>query len=509
MDATQEVPLPKDFGAEQATLGAVLLDPQLWPAVQRTLATTDFFHEQHRRIFSAMGAVAEAGSPLDVLTLKAELERRGDLEACGGAVYLGVLLDGVPHAANAAYYAGIVRSKCRRRALARLAEDLRKAASDGGSDETIAHLLVQIENARVHPADAWTRSTLEGVTNPEAGTVHYVVEGLIPAGETTILAATWKAGKTLVVYRLVLDAISQRKALGYYTVSEAVKTVIFQIEMPSSEDDRRFRRLAIGCGMYPEEVPGYVQAGMLTVYNRPALNLTRPEDVARFQATVLDGGYRLVVIDSLIAAFAGADINDNSTVREHFAKAFGPLTSAGVAVLLLHHKRKTQGGKASRDDDRSALLGAQAWGAAAGRIYALERLNAEPGQEPPGPSSAFHVRMSLTGSWTPEETPDVIVAVEDTTDGGTTVRVINEDEQFQKGGLTTVQRVALCLAKIVRARGRVRRQDAIKEAMADLDLSEASVKRGLDLARIKRWITVEKSVAGSYKERDLVPGDEE
>ena len=97
--------------AEQAVLGAMLLDPDAALKGAELLNDTSFYRDSHRRLFRAMTSLLERGDVLDPVVLREELARRGDLEAVGGFDYIAVLLDVVPTAANVEYHCRIVRDK--------------------------------------------------------------------------------------------------------------------------------------------------------------------------------------------------------------------------------------------------------------------------------------------------------------------------------------------------------------------------------------------------------------
>lgn len=325
---------------------------------------------------------------------------------------------------------------------------------------------------------SWSRSTLTGIRNPSAGQTQYLVDGFLPRGEVTLLAATWKAGKTLIGYRLILDLLQGTDVLGYWPCPRPIPVCLLQLEMPSHEDDRRFRRLCLGGGPPPEETIRLAETGFLTVYNRPPLSLTNAEDVERLQRIILSGNHELVVIDSLIAAFAGSNLNDNSEVRHLFARAFLPLTTAGVSVLMFHHQRKISVDP-DQNDPRALLLGAQAWGAAAGRIYALERL---PGglSEPPG-DHYLKTKLSMTGSWTPEDFHPLALEAWDEGEG-TVCRVGGEANG------RTLAETAVALARLVRSHRGIPREDAEREIRGRLTISPHTFKRALSICRREDWI---------------------
>jgi len=95
--------------AEQAVLGAMLLDQDAILRAGEHVDDTMFYREGHRRIFRSMLSISERGEVVDPLTLADELARRGELEASGGKDYIAFLVDAVPTSANVEYHAKIVR----------------------------------------------------------------------------------------------------------------------------------------------------------------------------------------------------------------------------------------------------------------------------------------------------------------------------------------------------------------------------------------------------------------
>src|SRR5258708_32805691 len=104
--------------AEQAVLGAMLLDQDAALKSAELLDDTMFYREGHRLLFRAMIALTERGDVIDPVTLRDELARRGDLDRAGGIEYVSTLIDVVPTAANVEYHARIVRDKAVLRRLA-------------------------------------------------------------------------------------------------------------------------------------------------------------------------------------------------------------------------------------------------------------------------------------------------------------------------------------------------------------------------------------------------------
>jgi replicative DNA helicase len=97
--------------AEQAVLGAMLLDQDAALRAAELLEHSMFYREAHRRLFRAMVALTEQRTVIDHVTLRDELLRCNELEAAGGVEYLAELVDSVATPANLEHHAKIVREK--------------------------------------------------------------------------------------------------------------------------------------------------------------------------------------------------------------------------------------------------------------------------------------------------------------------------------------------------------------------------------------------------------------
>ncbi|HYJ69396.1 MAG TPA: replicative DNA helicase [Nocardioidaceae bacterium] len=102
---------PADYAAEQSVLGAMLLSKDAIADVIEAVRGVDFYRPAHEVVYDAIIDLYGRGEPADAVTVAAELQRRGDIDRVGGAPYLHDLVAGVPIAANAGYYAEIVREK--------------------------------------------------------------------------------------------------------------------------------------------------------------------------------------------------------------------------------------------------------------------------------------------------------------------------------------------------------------------------------------------------------------
>jgi replicative DNA helicase len=102
---------PQDVAAEQSVLGGMLLSKDAIADVVEVLRAGDFYRPAHQTIYDAVIDLYGRGEPADPITVAAELTRTGLLAKVGGAPYLHTLIASVPTAANAGYYAHIVRER--------------------------------------------------------------------------------------------------------------------------------------------------------------------------------------------------------------------------------------------------------------------------------------------------------------------------------------------------------------------------------------------------------------
>ncbi|MCO8275281.1 replicative DNA helicase [Actinoplanes sp. TRM 88003] len=99
---------PQDVAAEQGVLGGMLLSKDAIADVVEILKVQDFYRPVHASIYDVILDLYGRGEPADALTVAAALADSGDLQRIGGVPYLHTLIESVPTAANAAYYARIV-----------------------------------------------------------------------------------------------------------------------------------------------------------------------------------------------------------------------------------------------------------------------------------------------------------------------------------------------------------------------------------------------------------------
>ena len=218
-DLFNRVP-PQDLDAEKSTLGSVLLVNEMVDEVVSLIKPDHFYNDAHRMMFAAITDMYENGQRgIDTVTLANELAKRGQLEEVGGPGFLIEVLESVPHAAHAEYYARIVRDKWLQRSLIYTCTDILKETYEGSAETEnilaraeqrvfqIAEQQEDLDKTEIKEIlmDAWERicersdmdGTISGVPSGFTG-LDEMTSGFQPA-ELIVLAARPSMGKTAFV----------------------------------------------------------------------------------------------------------------------------------------------------------------------------------------------------------------------------------------------------------------------------------------------------------------------
>lgn len=134
---------PQSIEAEQAVLGAVLIEGEALLVVMERLSPEDFYRAAHQRIYEAMLRLNEENEPIDLITLTTDLQNHKLLEEVGGVGYLTELANAVPTASNVGYYAEILEEKAMLRRLIRAATQI--VSSGYASEEDVNQLISDAE----------------------------------------------------------------------------------------------------------------------------------------------------------------------------------------------------------------------------------------------------------------------------------------------------------------------------------------------------------------------------
>jgi replicative DNA helicase len=216
---------PQSIDAESGLLGSLIIDSNSFVKIADMIKPDDFFNDQHRIIFSAMQALFEKHTPIDVLTLSEQLKSSKQLDIIGGASYLTELTNYVPTAAHLEQYAQIVADKSIRRRLISASADIANIGRD--ENKSLSELIEEAEARLFEVSQQYVRqdiTSLESILEESfdrLDDLHRKKGGLrgIPTGLTdldkriaglqrsdlVVIAARPSMGKTAMMLNISLD----------------------------------------------------------------------------------------------------------------------------------------------------------------------------------------------------------------------------------------------------------------------------------------------------------------
>ncbi|MDP3186800.1 MAG: replicative DNA helicase [Anaerolineales bacterium] len=137
--------IPHNREAEEAVLGAVLINPEVYYDLAQFLQGDDFYIHRHRWIWEAFTRLHEQRIPLDILTVTEQLDRAGQLSELGGPAYLTALLNQVPTSLHAEAYGRMVEASAIRRRMLTAANQIATLAYD--EHESVEHVMGEAEKS--------------------------------------------------------------------------------------------------------------------------------------------------------------------------------------------------------------------------------------------------------------------------------------------------------------------------------------------------------------------------
>jgi replicative DNA helicase len=159
--------LPSSIHTEVAILGAMLLDSVAISDATEKLKAEDFSLDSHQRVYRAIVDLMAKGHGIDLTTVRAELERRHEIDSIGGPAYLAFLSEGIPRNFNIESYVQIVKDKSLLRQLMGIFHDGGIRAADQSEDAIT--VLGDVEAQLADVADSAIQRGLAGIGEIVAG----------------------------------------------------------------------------------------------------------------------------------------------------------------------------------------------------------------------------------------------------------------------------------------------------------------------------------------------------
>jgi len=337
MDDTSALALPPlATEAEQAVLGAALLDIGAFGVARAIVEPRDFYTEAHRTIWRALCRLVETDNTTDITLLQTRLSEADQLEAVGGRGYVTGLMDACATTRNVEKYAKAVREASRKRALQAFFRRAVERTADGAPlGEIVAATQSAIYDAtQGETADTFKAQRFADFVTADLPAALWIVERLLAGGGLTFLFSRPGLGKSFLsfeVARLVACPTSRRPLfLDDFQIPTGGPAIYFNLEMPASQFQERLRRL---------ERHHPVGDAPLYVVNEP-LALNDPASFGRFRTLCETLAPACVVIDPMIRALPGVDENSAAEVSAALAPACDLAREFGFGLWVDHHATK-------------------------------------------------------------------------------------------------------------------------------------------------------------------------
>lgn len=230
-----------DRASEAATIGSMIVDHRMIPVVLEWVTADSFVCEEHRRIFETIIGVwrQNPGGAVDGVLLRSRLEEAGQLTDVGGLAYLDQVVNTVPTAANARYYAQRVAAKGRYRELVAATEQMRRIVADGGDVEEqvaeVQRLAMSIECERA-ASDIYhvSEHASQVAIDTQGGSVSipfgfHLLDSIVPGvapGEQIIIAARPSMGKTAFACGVALNMAQAGKRVLLFTLEMSARSLM-------------------------------------------------------------------------------------------------------------------------------------------------------------------------------------------------------------------------------------------------------------------------------------------
>ncbi len=335
-DSLQRVP-PQSIQADACVLGSMILHSPIIDIVIQLLSDEHFYRPAHQLIYDALIYMKNERKEIDLVTLREELARRKQLEQVGGIDYLVQLVEGVPNAANAEYYAKIARDKAMLRELIVAGTEIVREAYESHDEpadvveraeqrvfevatQQIGQQAVSLKGLLEHTFEQLQEREGELITGLPSG-YHQLDE--LTAGfqnsEMIIVAARPSMGKTSFLLNLAEHmSVVEQKPVGFFSLEMSKEQIAQRLLAAHSRFDlRRMRRGNIS----PEDwtklqlAAGDLEQAPMFVDDSPELTILQLRGKARRLKAAHD--IRCVFVDYMqLMSYAGRADNRQQQIAE-------------------------------------------------------------------------------------------------------------------------------------------------------------------------------------------------
>ncbi|MGL5207134.1 MAG: replicative DNA helicase [Acidaminococcaceae bacterium] len=256
---------PQNIEAEQAVLGAMMIDKEAISKATEILRENDFYRQDHRAVYQVIVELFSKNQAVDMVTVTEALKRESKLEDVGGIQFITYLANAVPTAANITYHARIVEEKSLLRQLISVSTQIAGSGYEGAEDvntllDNAERMILGVSERKISrdfaPIKEVVMSAVDridelynkkgGITGIATGFIDFdhLTSGLQPS-DLILIAARPSMGKTALVLNMAQNiAIREKKAVAFFSLEMSKEQLVQR--MLCSEASIDSSRLRIG-----------------------------------------------------------------------------------------------------------------------------------------------------------------------------------------------------------------------------------------------------------------------
>lgn len=337
--------MPQNLEAEMSVLGVAFLDPYALEKIVENISEDMFFNDANKKIYQALVSLYKENTPIDLTTVKNELDKQKNLNAVGGIDYLSDVIDSVATSANLDYYMDIVKDKATRRRLIDTAteivtdsyneeEDLTKLLDN--SEQKLLTVVKSRKTSEFKPISEALREAhdnLERISKNKSA-ITGLATGFsdldratagLHEGELIILAARPGMGKTSFALNIATNAAQHTdKAVAIFNLEMSAEMLVNR--MISSIGQIEGDKLKTGM-LNENDWKRYTEAmselADTNIYIEDDASVTAPEIKAKCRRlAATPKGLGLVVIDYLQLVTMGSNVESRQVEVSEISRSF-------------------------------------------------------------------------------------------------------------------------------------------------------------------------------------------
>lgn len=312
---------PQNVEAEQAVLGAMLIEREAISKVAELLRAEDYYREAHRLIYNAMIELFNKNDAVDMVTVIEFLRKEDKLEAAGGIAYVTSLANSVPTAANVLYHARIVEEKALLRQLINAATNIAGMGYEGSEEVTgildSAEKMILAVSSRKMGGDftpiksiifeAFNKieqlyASKGSITGLATGfkDLDRLTSGLQPS-DLILIAARPSMGKTAFVLNIAQHiGIAEKKAVAFFSLEMSKEQLVQRMLCAESAiDSQRLRIGELEAKDWTKLVSGADRLSAAPIFIDDTAGITVMEMRSKARRLKIEYDLQLIIIDYL------------------------------------------------------------------------------------------------------------------------------------------------------------------------------------------------------------------